>query len=192
MDTTECNSFLAATAVSSVFRSLAPDAGKQIEPWYATYTCSRFEKSVARQLEDRGVECFLPIYRSWRRWADRRKQVEMALFPGYVFVRIALQDRLRVLEIPGVVRLVSFNGQPAPLPQQEVDALKAGLESGMYAEPHPYLRIGRRVRVIRGPMAGTEGALLRKKQKFRLVVSLDVLMRSVAVEVDAADVEPVR
>jgi transcription antitermination factor NusG len=135
------------------------------------------------------VECFLPLYRSWRRWKDRRKQVDLALFPGYVFVRIALQQRLRVLELPGVVRLVCFNGRPAPLPEQEILALRNALEQQTYAEPHPYLRIGRQVRVVHGPLAGTQGILVRKKDKVRVVISLDVLRRSVAVEVDGADVE---
>ena len=162
------------------------------ERWYAAYTCSRHEKSVARQLDERQVQSFLPVYRSWRRWADRRKQIELALFPGYVFVRIALPERLRVLEIPGVVRLVSFNGQPAPLPEHDIEALRNGLEQGMYAEAHPYLQAGRKVRMVRGPLAGTQGILLRKKDKLRFVISLDVLMRSVAVEVDASDLEAVR
>jgi len=162
------------------------------ERWYAAYTCSRQEKSVAKQLDERQVQSFLPVYRSWRRWADRRKQIELALFPGDVFVRIALPERLRVLQVPGVVRLVSFNGEPAPLPEQDIEALRNGLEQGMYAEAHPYLRVGRKVRMVRGPLAGTQGVLLRKKDKLRFVISLDVLMRSVAVEVDAADVEAIR
>ena len=168
----------------------------QLEPppvrWYAAYTCSRHEKFVAQQLQRRRIDCFLPLYKSWRRWKDRRKQIDLALFPGYVFVRIALQERLRVVELPGVVHLVSFRGQPAPLPEQDIAALRNGLEEGLYAEPHPYLRAGRRVRVARGPMAGTQGILVRRKEKCRFVLSLDVLMRSVAVEVDAADVEPDR
>ena len=90
------------------------------------------------------------------------------------------------------MRLVSFNGEPAPLPEQDIEALRNGLEQGMYAEAHPYLRVGRKVRMVRGPLAGTQGVLLRKKDKLRFVISLDVLMRSVAVEVDASDVEAIR
>jgi transcription termination/antitermination protein NusG len=160
------------------------------ERWYAAYTSSRQEKQVARQLEERRIRCFLPLYRSWRRWADRRKQVDLALFPSYIFVKIELQNRLRVLELPGVVRFVSFNGQPAPLPEHDIETLRGGLENGICAEPHPYLTVGRRVLVVRGPLAGTQGILLRKKEKFRFVLSLDVLMRSVAVELDASDVKP--
>lgn len=168
-----------------------PSEDRSTERWYAAYTYSRQEKCVARQLEERRIHCFLPMYHSLRRWADRRKQIDLALFPSYVFVHIALRNRLRVLELPGVARLVSFNGQPAPLPERDIETLRDGLERGIYAEPHPYLHTGRRVRVVRGPMAGTQGVLLRKKEKFRFVLSLDVLMRSVAVELDASDVEPI-
>jgi len=157
--------------------------------WYAAYTCGRHEKSVARQLEERSIDCFLPLYRSWHRWADRRKQVELALFPSYVFVHIDPRDRMRVLQLPGVVRLVTFNGNPAVLPETEIECLRNGLEQGIYAQPHPYLRVGRRVRVIRGPLAGVHGILARKKDKLRFVISIDVLMRSVAVELNAEDIE---
>ena len=156
--------------------------------WFAAYTCARHEKSVARQLEDRDVDCFLPLYKSWRRWADRRKQIELALFPSYVFVHIDSRERLRVLQLPGVVRLVSFNGSPAALPDSEIEGLRSGLEQGVYAQPHPYLRTGNRVRVVRGPLSGTSGILVRKKDKFRFVISIDVLMRSVAVELNTEDI----
>jgi len=101
-----------------------------------------------------------------------------------------LQQRLRILGLPGVVRLVSFNGQPAMLPEHDIETLRKGLDLQIYAEPHPHLRVGRRVRVMHGPMAGTAGILVRKKEKFRLVISLEAIMRSIAVEVDAADVQP--
>jgi transcription antitermination factor NusG len=158
--------------------------------WYALYTCPRHEKRVVQQIEQHRISCFLPLYRSVRRWKDRRKELELALFPGYVFVRIALQDRLRVLQLASVVRFVSFNGHPLPLPQGEMDALMTGLRSGVRAEPHPYLTVGRRVSVKHGPLAGSQGILVRRKDKFRVVLSLELIMRSVAVEVDEADVEP--
>jgi len=142
--------------------------------WYATYVCSRHEKQVLSQLEERSIACFLPVYKSLRRWKDRRKELELVLFPGYVFVHIDLKDRLRVLQLPSVVRFVSFNGQPAPLPDQ----------------PHPYLKVGQRVHVRSGPLAGADGILTRRKDKFRVVLSIDLIMRSVAVEVDEADIEP--
>ena len=171
--------------------SEVPDAAKQVTHWYAAYTTARHEKVVAQQLTERRVETFLPLYRSWHRWQDRRKLVELALFPSYVFVKINALNKLRVLQVSGVVHLVSFNGQLAELPEAEINALRNGLEHDVYAEPHPYLRIGRRVRVVRGPMTGTEGILVRKKDKYRVVMSIDVLMRSVAVEIDGGDLQAV-
>ncbi len=166
----------------------APDLEPLVPRWYAAYTWARHEKSVAKQLQERRVESFLPLYRSWHRWKDRRQQVELPLFPSYVFVRMTLRERLRVLELPGVAALVTFQGRPAPLPELEIEALRRGLEQEVYAEPHPYLRVGHKVRVRGGPLAGTEGILLRKKDRLRVVISLEVLMRSIAVEVDAADI----
>jgi transcription antitermination factor NusG len=159
--------------------------------WYALYTCPRHEKCVAQQIEQRSITCFLPLYRSVRRWKDRRKQLELALFPGYVFVRLALKDRFRVLQLPSAVRLVSFNGEPAVLPEAEIEHLRQRLARGGGLEPHPYLRVGRRVRVCGGPMQGLEGIIVRRKDHCRVVFSLDLIMRSVAVEVDEGDVEPV-
>jgi transcription antitermination factor NusG len=165
-----------------------PERHSDEQNWFAAYTYARHEKSVARQLDERNINCFLPLYRSWHHWADRRKQVELALFPSYVFVRIDPRERLRVLQLPGVVRLVSFNGTPTPLPETDIERLRNGLEQGIYAQPHPYLRAGRRVLVVRGPLAGVRGILLRKKDKVRFVISIDVLMRSIAVELDAEDI----
>jgi transcription antitermination factor NusG len=158
--------------------------------WYAAYVCSRHEKQVVSQLQERRISCFLPVYRSVRRWKDRRKELELVLFPGYVFVHLDLKDRLRVLQLPSVVRFVSFNGHPAPLPDTEIEVLSKGLASGIRAEPHPYLKVGNRVRVRSGPLAGAQGILVRRKDKFRVVLSIDLIMRSVAVEVDEADIEP--
>lgn len=156
--------------------------------WYALYTCPRHEKRVAQQIEQRKISCFLPLYKSVRRWKDRRKELELALFPGYVFVRVALRDKLDVLNLPGVVRLVTFNGRPAELPEDELESLRRGLAGRISIAPHPYLRVGRRVRLKSGPMAGLEGILRRRKGGVRLVVSVEMLMRAVAVEVDEADV----
>jgi transcription termination/antitermination protein NusG len=169
----------------------AADGIERTALWYAVYTTVRHEKVVAEQLEQRSVEAFLPLYRSVHRWKDRRKLVELALFPGYVFVKIAIEERMRVLQVPGVVNLVGFNGKFPALPETEIAALRSGLQNNLYAEPHPYLRIGKRVRVVRGPMAGAEGILTRKKDRYRVVISIDVLMRSVAVEIDGADLEVV-
>ncbi len=159
--------------------------------WYAVYTCVRHEKKVAEQMERRRMQGFVPLYRATHRWKDRRKEVVLALFPGYVFVHLALQDRLRVLEIPGVVSLVGSQDKPTPLAAEEIEPFRRAAGS-VPMEPHPYLRTGLRVRLRRGPMVGLEGILLRRKEGLRLVVSIEILMRSVAVEVDEMDVEPCR
>ena len=156
--------------------------------WYAAYTCAQHEKRVAAELGMREVEHFLPLYSSARRWKDRRVTLELPLFPGYVFVRLALRDRLRVLQIPSVVRLVGFSGQPTPLPDTEMEIMRSGLAQSSRAEPHPFLTVGRRVRIVAGPFAGLEGILKQKKGNLRLVVSLELIQRSMAVDVDAADV----
>lgn len=158
--------------------------------WYALGTMARHEKCVAQQIEQRSIACFLPLYKSVRRWKDRRKELEMALFPGYVFVRMALKQRLRVLELPSAVRLVSFNGRPAALPDLEIEQLRERLGRGGRIEPHPYLCVGRRVRVCAGPMEGLQGIIVRRKQGSRVVFSLDVIKRSIAVEVDECEIEP--
>jgi transcription antitermination factor NusG len=162
-----------------------PQAGA----WYALYTCPRHEKRVAEQIKRRSFSCFLPLYRSVRRWKDRRKELELALFPGYVFVHMVPESRLRVLQVPGVVRLVSFNGRPAALPEQEIEVLRSRLSSTARIEPHPYLRKGCRVHVRSGPMQGLQGIVVRRKDSCRVVFSIDLIMRSVAVEVDESDLE---
>lgn len=159
--------------------------------WYAAYTRAQHEKRVAEQLDERGVEHFLPLYASMRRWKDRRVRIDLPLFPGYVFVRLALAARLRVLQIPSVVCLVGFGGSLATLPDEDVEILRAGLVDPSRAEPHPFLTIGRRVRIACGPFAGMEGVLKRKKGNLRVVVSLDLIHRAFVVDVDAADVQPV-
>jgi transcription antitermination factor NusG len=170
------------------------DAGRATEyfraRWYAAYTAPRHEKRVTQQMEDRRIDCFLPLYRSLRRWKDRSKQLDLPLFPGYVFVHLALQDRLQVLQLPGVVHLVSFCGTPAALPDADIESLRNGLGGDVHAEPHPYLAAGRRVRVRSGAVAGMEGILVRRKHKFRVVLSISLIQRAVAIEVDEADIEP--
>jgi transcription antitermination factor NusG len=159
--------------------------------WYVAHTRARHEKHVAEQLLDHSIESFLPLYSAVHRWKDRRKLVYLPLFPGYVFLRIALPERLRVLRLPGVVRFVGFNGTPAEVPDGELCALRSALENGTRVGPHPYLRIGRRVRIRFGPLQGAEGILIRRKGSCRLVLSIDLIMRSVAAEVDESDVEPI-
>ena len=160
-----------------------------VPAWYAVYTCARHEKRVAAQLRERCVDCFLPLYQSIRHWKDRCKQLELPLFPGYLFVQIHARDRLRVLQIPGVVRLVTFNGKLARIDSSELELLRSGVERGGTLQPHPYLAVGRKVRILRGPLAGIEGILERMKRKYRVVISIDLIMRSVATEINVADLE---
>jgi transcription antitermination factor NusG len=159
-----------------------------LEPrWYAAYTSANHEKRVAEQLKMRLVEHFLPLYDSVRRWKDRRMKLQLPLFPGYVFVHLALRDRLRVLEAPGVAKLVGFNGTPTALPQQEIEALRTSLGDGVRARPHPCLKVGQRARVKAGPLEGMQGILVRRKNGLRFVISVELIQRAVAVEVDEAD-----
>lgn len=158
--------------------------------WYAAQTWANHEKRVHNHLQQRTVESYLPVYTAVRQWKDRRVKLDIPLFPGYVFVRLALRDRLRVVQIPSVVRLVGFGGLPTSLPDAEMEILQSGFSRSLCAEPHPFLTVGRRVRVTGGPFAGLEGVLKRKKSTLRIVVSLELIQRSIAVDVDAADVRP--
>lgn len=158
--------------------------------WFAAYTNSHHEKRVALYLTERRIESFLPMYSTRRRWRNRcEANLELPLFANYVFVRIDPRERVRVLEVPGVLSLVGFGRTLAPLPDFEIEALRTGLRLRKIA-PHPYLVIGDRVRIKAGPMTGMEGVLVRKKNNLRVVLALDVIMQSMAVEVDADDLEP--
>lgn len=159
--------------------------------WYTIYTSANHEKSVAEQLRARQIEHFLPLYESTRRWKDRRIKVQLPLFPGYVFVRILLRDRLQTLQVPGVSRFISFGSAPVVLPDLEIEALRAGAETRVRMAPHPYLTVGRRVRVRNGPFAGVSGVLLRRKGKLRVVISIDLIQKSLVLDADAADVEAI-
>ncbi len=159
--------------------------------WFAVHTCSRHEKQVALHLASRGVEHLLPVYEEVHRWIDRQTKVLLPLFPGYLFVRINLAHKMDVLTVPGVARLVGFQGGPLPVSVGEIDAIRRGITSGITLAPHPYLKVGCRVRVCRGPLAGVEGLLVRTRNTDRLVVSVDLIMKSVALEIDAADVEAI-
>jgi transcription antitermination factor NusG len=159
--------------------------------WFAAYTFANHEKKVGYELQRRELQNFLPLYKSVRRWSDRRQIVTAPLFPGYVFVRIAAEDRLRVLRIPGVARLVGFGGLPTAIPDEQIEPLRRGWNDELLCEPYRYLRVGQRVRVIGGPLAGAEGILLRKKGGLRVVISIEAILRSFAVEVEAGDLESI-
>jgi transcription antitermination factor NusG len=173
--------------------ALDPVCCECVDPhWYAVYTCANHEKRISAQFNERSIENFLPLYESVRRWKDRRMRIEVPLFPGYVFVRHSLKNRLSILQVPGVVRLVGFNNVAAPLPEEDIETLRNGLQRSSPAEPHPYLTAGRRVRIVCGPFEGLEGVLLRRKGKLRVVLSIHLIMRSVAIDVDMADIHVLR
>ena len=184
---------MATTRIANVDSPAAISWGQALsEPdWYALHTCANHEKVIAQQLELRSLECFLPLYEKMSRWKDRHVKVQLPLFPGYVFVRMALGEKLRALQVPGVVRLVGFGGQAAPIDGEEMKALRRSLEDGRRAEPWPHLTVGRRVRITSGPLQGLEGVLAKKKTICRFVLTLHLIQRSMAVEVNAADLEAI-
>jgi transcription antitermination factor NusG len=158
--------------------------------WYAAYTSANREKRVAEELTRKSVQHFLPLYGAVRRWKDRRVELQLPLFPGYIFVQIALRDRLDVLKVPGVVRLVGFNCTPTPVPKEQVEGLRHALQEGLRAEPHPYLDAGRQVRIKAGPLAGWKGVVVRRKGDFRVVLSAELIQRSISMDIEASFLEP--
>jgi len=158
--------------------------------WYALRVRSRFENTVATHLRGRNYEWFLPLYKCRRKWSDRIKEIDLALFPGYVFCKFDPLNRLPILSIPGVVYIVSVGGAPLPVKEAEIAAIQTAVKSGLPKEPWPFLRIGHRVRIDNGPLCGIEGILLSFRGQRRLVLSVTLLQRSVAVQVDESWVQP--
>jgi len=156
----------------------------QSYPWFAVTVKLNYEKAVSQCLRYKGLEDYLPLYKANRRWSDRVQSVEVPLFPGYVFCRFDAYRRLPVLTTPGVMSIVGFGGDPVPVSESEIADIKAVLASGLPAQPWPFIRVGQPVRIERGSLAGLEGILLREKDAFRVVVSVELLQRSVAVEID--------
>lgn len=159
--------------------------------WFAVYTSCRHEKRVALHLKQREIDHYLPLYTSQRRWRDGSKvSLELPLFPCYIFVQISRQERVRVLEVPGAVSVVGgTGGEPAAISELTLEALRKGIAAGS-VEPHPHVTAGQRVRVKAGAFAGMNGIVARKKGSFRVVLTLEQIMQSIAVEVDEADLEP--
>jgi transcription antitermination factor NusG len=163
-----------------------------IEPkWFAVYTNSRHEKRVAQHLTQREIEYYLPLYKAQRKWSDgSRVTLDLPLFPGYLFVHIKRNERGLVLGVPGTLAVVGgTGGEPAPLPDAAIDALRTGLHL-RHAEPHPMLTVGQRARIRSGALAGMEGIVVRKKNSCRVILTLEHIQRSIAVEVDGDDLEP--
>jgi len=160
-------------------------------PWYAIRVRSRYENTVATILQGKGYEWFLPLYRSRRAWSDRIKEIQLPLFPGYVFCRFDVQRRLPILTTPGVVGVVGVGKRPAAIDESEIGAIKSAIGSGLPARPWPFLQIGQEVSVANGPLCGLRGILLNFKGQHRLVLSVTLLQRSIAIEVESAWVNPV-
>ena len=158
--------------------------------WFAVWTRSRHEQVVRSQLDEKHVTSFLPTLTKWSRWRDRRKQIEVPLFPGYVFARFAPGERLSVLKCSGVVSLVSVNGAPVPIPDHEIDSIRTLIETDLQFDPCPLIKEGMLAEVTHGPLRGVVGRLVRKGTHARLVLSVELIGQGVSVEVDAADVRP--
>lgn len=158
--------------------------------WYALRTKSRHEKLVRDQLEKQGIEPLLPTVRRLSQWKDRKKEIEVPLFSGYCFVRLSQDNRLPVQKVAGVVEVVGSGNRPEPIPDEEIDALRMLVNSVLPYDSHPYLHEGMAVEVVRGPLQGAHGILLRKDKRHRLVIGVRLIQQAAAVEIDAMDVVP--
>ncbi|MGH9354284.1 MAG: UpxY family transcription antiterminator [Terriglobia bacterium] len=173
---------------------LIPNGNNPVElaadtSWYALYTRHQHEKMVAELLSKKDFNVFLPLYEATHRWKDRLKQLSLPLFPSYVFVKGGRDRQLQMMTTPGVYSIVASAGRAATIPEEQIDAVKRMVEGPLRVEPHPFLKCGDPVRVTAGPLQGIEGVLVRKKNLTRLVLSIEMLMKSVAVEIDAWMVE---
>src|SRR5579862_2253987 len=166
--------------------------GVQNLSWFALQIRTRHEVGIAQVLEGKGYEMFLPLYKSRSRWSDRIKTVEKPLFPGYLFCRFNSQDRFPILSTPGVIQVVGYNRIPVPVEDSEIHALQTLAASGLPSQPWPFLEVGDRVRIESGAFSGLEGVLLEFKGNHRLILSVTLLHRAVAVEIDAASVKSIR
>jgi transcription antitermination factor NusG len=169
--------------------AVAPLTDRDVH-WFALWTRSRHEQVVREQLQRKNIDVFLPTITKWSRWKDRKKKIDWPLFPGYCFARFNPFERLPVLKCTGVVNIVSFQGEPAPIPEYEIDGIRQLVESDLAFDPCPLIREGMVVEVMHGPLKGVIGRLMRKSEKARLVLSVDLIGQAVSVEVDAADVRP--
>jgi transcription antitermination factor NusG len=186
MKSFQCHASVNAGEASA---TIALDNNLHIRPhWYALYTLPRHEKAVADRLRMRNIDTYLPLYSAARCWNHRRMQVELPLFPGYVFIKMHITDKARVLTDSGIIRLVSFNSNAAALPDDDIERLRSSL-AARRAEPYPFLTAGKRVRIRSGPFAGMAGTILRRKGGLRLVVTLDLIQKSIVFELDVADTQ---
>jgi transcription antitermination factor NusG len=160
-------------------------------PWFAVHVRTRHETAIASFLEAKGYEQFVPLYKFKKRWSDRVKVLEAPLFPGYLFCRFDPQFRLPILKTPGVIQIIGYNRVPTPINEAEMSAIQTVIESGMQTQPWPFLEVGERVRIGSGSLRGLDGIVVKMKENHRLVISVTLLRRSVAVEIDSSLVEPI-
>ena len=159
--------------------------------WYAIHTRSRHEKAIAARLDSQATETFLPLHRTRKMWKNGvHADVDQPLFPCYLFARISIYDRLRLLQTPGVLGFAATTARPTAIPNEEISLLRAATVE-LKAEPHPYLNCGDRVKIVAGPLVGMEGILMRRKHDLRVVLSIEAIMRSIAVEVSEFDIDPI-
>jgi transcription antitermination factor NusG len=160
--------------------------------WYALYTRSRFEKKLLTEIADRSIEVFLPMREVLSRWKDRKKRIWLPLFPGYIFVHHVdtPANRYRILNIPGAVRFVGHEGHADQIPEEQIYSIRRFLEASISVDPYPYIKVGRRVEIIAGPLKGIQGILVQKKGRFRFVLRVDLIRQAVSIEIDASDVRP--
>jgi transcription antitermination factor NusG len=157
--------------------------------WYAVYTRSHQERMVQTQLAGRGVENFLPTYEKISQWKDRKKLIQVPLFPGYLFVKIEFMKRLEVVKAYGAVELVGNSAGPVPIPEEQVTRVRKFVEVGLKCDPHPYLKVGKKVRITEGTLEGLEGILVRTKNRSLFVISVEMIQRSVSVELEGWKIE---
>src|ERR1700722_17178148 len=172
--------------------AVKPDSSSKELPWFALQVRSQREGQVAEHLSAKGYELFLPLYTCRKRWSDRVKKVEMPLFPGYLFCRFDFYDPLPILKTPWMMQIVGFNQVPSPVDEEEISAVRTLVATGAHAQPWPFIGLGDRVRIESGPLRGIVGVLTQVKGDHKLVVSITLLQRSVAVEIDSALVTPER
>jgi transcription antitermination factor NusG len=160
-----------------------------VKNWYALSTKARHEKKVHNQLTQKGITSYLPLQNFYRRWSDRYKEIQEPLFSCYVFVKIALKDRLTVLQTDGAVRLVSFNGIPATIPDDQINAIRTLLENNYQIERVDYLTPGQKIQVIQGPLKGIKGILVEVKNSHRLILRIDSIMQAISIDIDYRDIK---
>jgi transcription antitermination factor NusG len=167
-----------------------PRTQKSDLPWFAVHVRTRHETAIASFLAAKGYEQFVPLYKFKKRWSDRIKVMDAPLFPGYLFCRFDPQYRLPILKTPGVIQIIGYNRIPTPIDETEINAIQTVIASGLQTQPWPFLTVGQEVRIESGSLRGLNGLVVKMKENHRLVVSVTLLRRSVAVEIDSALVEP--